>query len=85
MIHRTYFECVCSFNVTGKWHLEEEYGLKIMPRLQACDWVVSRVDIKRKRESCLEIIAGTSQTEGKESWDCSVHRKLQGYGREAEA
>lgn len=38
-----------------------------------------------KREGCLEIIAGTSEMEGKQSQDCSECIKSQGNGREAEA
>lgn len=37
----TYFECVCSFNITGKWHLGEEYELKMISRLQASDRMVA--------------------------------------------
>lgn len=57
MVHRTYFECVCSFSVTGKWHLAEEYDLRMISRLQACDRMVALPTVI-KREGCLEIIAG---------------------------
>lgn len=84
MVRRTDFECACSFSVTGKWRLAEEYDLKMISRLWACDRMVALPTVI-KREDCLEVIAGTSQMEGRQSWDCSVHRQLQGNGREAEA
>lgn len=63
MLHRTDLQ---HFHITGKWHLEEEYELKLISKLWACDRMVA-MSIVTEKEGCLEIMARTPQMESKQS------------------